>query len=126
MGTDDWRGRLEAVIEAKGMSLRSLALATGKSPGYIHSILHDSPKGPAKDPSFSTLIEIAKALNVSLSYLAYGIEMTGDEEALLVTFGRMTPRQRQALLRMAETTASPESGAPLDGATPPSEPRSGS
>lgn len=97
----DWRGRLQEAIDAKGMTARSVSLAAKLSPGYVHSIIQDG-----KEPSISRLIAIADILGVSLSYLVYGVQMTAEEEDLLLTYARLSRRQREDFLRLAKSTAS--------------------
>lgn len=58
--------RIQRAMEVREMTQADLARATGMSTGLIAQIC----SGVTKDPRFETVIKIAKALDVSLEYLA--------------------------------------------------------
>jgi transcriptional regulator with XRE-family HTH domain len=59
-----WRTRLEAAIEASDMSKREISIAAGLGENYVQQMLRDG-----KEPSVSSLIAIATALDISMSSL---------------------------------------------------------
>ena len=63
---NDLGERINRAMEVREMSQADLARATGMSTGLIAQIC----TGLTKDPRFDTVIRIAKALDVSLEYLA--------------------------------------------------------
>lgn len=58
--------RIQFAMEMRGMTQADLARATGMSTAVIAQIV----TGKTKDPLFGNVIKIAKALDVSLNYLA--------------------------------------------------------
>jgi len=65
-------------IEQSGKSKRAVSIEAGCGPGYVHSILAEG-----KEPTVDRLIAVAKALNVSLSWLLYGYHVSPEVEDLL-------------------------------------------
>ena len=98
-----WRERLAKAAEASGRSLRDISLKAGMGAGYLHGILVEG-----KDPTVGNMMKIADQIGVSLSQIIYGIELGVDEERLLRLYARMSPRQRNAFLEMAQTSAANE------------------
>lgn len=60
--------RIQYAMDMRHMSQADLARATGLGTNLIAYIV----TGQTKDPRFQTVIKIAKALDVSLEYLAGG------------------------------------------------------
>lgn len=58
--------RIQNALDVRGMTQADLARATGLSTGLIAQIV----SGSTKDPRFSNVVRIARALDVSLEYLA--------------------------------------------------------
>lgn len=58
--------RIQHAMEVRGMSQADLARATGIATSNIAYIV----TGKTKDPRFDSVLKIAKALDVSLDYLA--------------------------------------------------------
>ena len=58
--------RIQYAMDKRGMSQADLARATGMRTSKISYIV----TGATKDPQFESVIKIAKALDVSLNYLA--------------------------------------------------------
>lgn len=58
--------RIQAAMDARGMTQADLARATGFSTAVVSQIV----SGKTKDPRFLSVIEIARALGFSLEYLA--------------------------------------------------------
>ena len=71
MGTESKLAlNIQKVLDARGMSQADLARETGLSTAIISQVV----SGKTKDPRFGTVLAIAKALGVSLEYLARGCE----------------------------------------------------
>ncbi|WP_236761842.1 helix-turn-helix domain-containing protein [Agrobacterium tumefaciens] len=94
MGIADWRARLQDALEASGKSAREVSLAAGKGPGYVHSILKEG-----KEPTVDNLIAICGVLNVSLSQVIYGIEMSA-ETAEILSLLENSPNARDGILKI--------------------------
>ena len=58
--------RIQAALDMRDMSQADLARKTGLSTGLIAQIV----SGHTQDPRFSNVVKIARALDVSLNYLA--------------------------------------------------------
>lgn len=58
--------RIQNALDMREMTQADLARATGLSTGLIAQIV----SGRTKDPHFSNVVKIARALDVSLNYLA--------------------------------------------------------
>ena len=89
-----WRDRLLALIKCQDKSKRSVSLAIGASPGYVHSILAEG-----KDPSIDNLLAISNHLGVSAAYLIYGYDVTPEVEEILHLL-QERPESRSAILQL--------------------------
>lgn len=98
--TEMWRDRLAQAIERSGRSLRSISKAVGKADGYLYGVLHEG-----KEPGINTMARLADELNVSLAYLVYGVEMSGNSEKLLRLFAELNDEQQADFLRLAESVS---------------------
>lgn len=58
--------RIQFAMEMRDMTQADLARATGMSTGLVAQIV----SGSTKDPHLSNVVKIARALDVSLNYLA--------------------------------------------------------
>src|SRR5215217_449938 len=94
MENDDWRNRLKTVIQNKGRSKRSISKAIGNGDGYVHSILEEG-----KDPTISNLMAVCQELNVSLSYILYGFNISGETEEILALL-EGHPNAREGVLKI--------------------------
>lgn len=73
-----WKMRLEAALETSGKSKRAVSLASGSGPGYLHSVLTEG-----KDPTIGKLVSICEELNVSASYILYGVNIAPEDEEII-------------------------------------------
>lgn len=96
---ETWRDRLQQQLDSSGRSMRGVSLAAKCGAGYLHDILVTG-----KEPTVDRLMRIADELDVSLSWLLYGIELSQQEEHLLRLYSKLSPRQRQAILDLAATS----------------------
>jgi len=94
MQKTDWRDRLTEAVSKSPKSARAISLAAGLGPGYVHSILKEG-----KDPTVDNLLAIAEQVNVSLSYLMYGLDVSRDTEELIQLI-EQRPRLRPAVLEI--------------------------
>lgn len=73
-------GRIHYAMEQRDMTQADLARATGMSTSKISYIV----SGKTKDPQFQAVVDIAKALDVPLAYLAgqvtYAFVKFGDDQ----------------------------------------------
>lgn len=94
MKKEDWRQRLRNTLSDKDRSMREVSLAIKKGKGYVYSILEEG-----KDPTISNLMEVCRELNVSLSYVLYGFDVSDEtEEILSLLEGH--PSSRHAILQI--------------------------
>lgn len=96
MADEKWRSRLAEAIVAKQMSKRSVSLAAGQGPGYVHSILSEG-----KDPSVANLEAVCRAVGVSLQFVLYGYEISPETERLLRLM-EDHPESRDGILKILE------------------------
>lgn len=89
-----WRDRLRATMKAKKVSARSLSLAAGRAPGYVHGIL-----GEGKDPSVDNALAICSELGISLTYLVYGFDVSPETEEILALLADH-PEARAGILQI--------------------------
>lgn len=94
MEKHDWRSRLIEAIETSDRSMRQVSLAAKKGPGYLHSIL----KG-GKDPTIDNLIDVCATLNISVTKILYGIEISRETEELLSLIEE-NPASRNGVLQI--------------------------
>lgn len=94
MQGSDWRARLEDAIEKSGKSKREISLAAGKGHGYVHSIMVDG-----KDPTIDNLIAICQVLEVSLTQILYGVQMTPETQEILSLI-ESNPNMRSGILQI--------------------------
>jgi len=78
MSDDEWRPRLEAAVGGDGRSLRDISLAAGLSHGYLHGILRNG-----KEPTLDRFIRICAEVNVSLTHVLTGADVSPATEAIL-------------------------------------------
>lgn len=100
MKQDTWRERLEAEIIAQGRSLRSVSEKAGLGANYVYSILREG-----KEPSIERLLEICNVLDVSMSKILKGIEITPAEEEYLELLQSAPEELRQNVLGILRSVA---------------------
>lgn len=81
----DWKIRLEKAASETGRSLRDISLKAGLAHGYLHSILKTD-----RDPTIDNLISVCKEINVSLSYIMFGLELSAETEEISDTSSVMS------------------------------------
>lgn len=96
MENHEWRARLELAIKRSGKSKRSISLASGNGPGYVHSITTEG-----KDPKIGNLVSVCNALDVDVLYILHGIEATPAQVRLLKII-QDHPDQTDAILSLLE------------------------
>jgi transcriptional regulator with XRE-family HTH domain len=99
---DRWRDRLKAAFLASGKSMRAVSLESGCAHNYLFEILETG-----KEPGMDRLLRVAEALDVSLPWLLYGVEIGPREERLLKLYAMLPEAQQRAMLDLAEL-ANPE------------------
>jgi hypothetical protein len=96
MTENTWRERLQDAIDKSGRSARSVSIKAKRGPGYVHSILKEG-----KDPTIESLIAICAELQISLTWVIYGFEMTPATEQLLSLI-EQNPDDRAAVLQLLQ------------------------
>lgn len=95
-----WRDRLLEAIKASGRSQRSLSLAANLGAGAVNSWFTEG-----KEPSVANFIAVAQELNVSVSWLLYGINISRETEELLQLL-ESQPDARDGILQVLRAKAS--------------------
>lgn len=73
-----WRIRLMACIEEEGRSLRSISLQAGLGQNYLNQMVSDR-----KEPGIEVVRRLCDVLNVSVTYIVTGNELSKLDEELL-------------------------------------------
>ena len=92
-----WRDRLREAFERSGLSAREVSIRAGQSPNYLPSILK-----AGQSPSIDKFIRLADVLNVSITWLVLGTELGPEQERFLRAYSKLSPKQRQAILDLAD------------------------
>lgn len=90
----EWRARLEDAVKKSGKSSRAISLAAGMAHGYVHSIIKSG-----KDPTIDNLIAICEVLNVSLTQILYGVQMSQETQEILSLI-ETNPNMRSGILQI--------------------------
>lgn len=98
MTQGDWRARLRQALENSGRSMRAVSLAAKRGPGYLFSILDEG-----KDPTVDNLVAICEVLNVSVTKILLGTDVSPEDEKILSQLGN--PERRRKLLEFLQTEA---------------------
>jgi transcriptional regulator with XRE-family HTH domain len=98
MENNSWRERLQAAVDASGRSMREISMSSGMSENYLRTILAND-----REPGIDNLIAICQTLGVSSGYIILGYEVSGEAEALLRDFIKLSPRQRRAIMETAKS-----------------------
>jgi hypothetical protein len=93
---NEWRQRLLKAIEKDGRSPRAISLAANLGPNYLAQMID---RGTA--PSTPALVSLCDVLNISVTYVFTGADMTPDQEELLRLSAEMPDRQKDLLIEMA-------------------------
>ena len=102
--------RLAGILEARDIPAKELALKSGLSRRYVNALL----SGERKSPTLERALAIARALGVSLDWLATGEtrspeELTPVEQTLVDSYRVITSERIKAmLLRSAKDMAADE------------------
>ena len=95
--------RIQKVLRFRDMSQAEVCRLTGLSSAKVSQVV----SGKTSDPRISTIVPIAKALDVSLDYLVFGKQASSpfigeEQEELNDRFESLNDRGRARLLEEAE------------------------
>lgn len=93
----DWRARLSEKIDQSGESYRSLSAKCGFGPNFVSEFM-----AGGKAPSADRVVKLADVLNVSLSYVFTGVEMSRDDERFLRAVAEMSDDEKRHLMALLE------------------------
>jgi len=79
----DWRENLRRLLKERGMNMKTASEKAGLDASMVYKIL----KKPNADPQISTVRGLAKALNVSIDELMYGVVPSADPVKLTPVVG---------------------------------------
>lgn len=88
-----WRNRLIDAINADGRSDRAISLAAGLGPNFVNEL-----RNQTKEPGVEKIMKLADELNVSLTYLFMGSDVTAEDEAFLRLYRQYSDEERAGLL----------------------------
>lgn len=94
-----WQQRLEIALEKSGLSLRAASLKAGRGSSYLHGMLSRKDR----EPSLAALADVAEALGVSATWLAFGVDLSASSEELLKQFSQLSEEQQQAVLLLTKS-----------------------
>lgn len=100
MANEDWKSRLLATIKEKKTSQRHVSLAAGLGPGYVNSWFNKEQK----EPTVENLLKVCEVLNVSVSYILFGVQMSAETEQILHLLEK-NPDTRDAVLKILRPAA---------------------
>lgn len=92
---DGWLERLDAAIKGDGRKPRTISLAAGLGPNYLGEVF----KG--KVPGVDKLIKICGELNVSVTYILTGTDVSAESEEMLSILATLPADQQATLLSLA-------------------------
>lgn len=89
-----WLTRLIGEIERSKRSMRSISLDAGLGENYIQQMIGVE----GKDPGFDSVAKICDTLNISITYLVTGAQMSHFEEEVLFLLASLDDRSKNSLL----------------------------
>lgn len=109
MENNSWRERLALAVKESGLSYRAASVKAGRGPGYIHGLLRDG-----KEPTIDYFISLAEALDVSFTWLAFGVDLSTESENLVRMFDQMSPEKKKTILDLAKMLAADDHSRPTN------------
>jgi transcriptional regulator with XRE-family HTH domain len=100
MADDEWRMRLQEVVDKSGKSLRAISIKAGCSHGYLHGILNED-----KEPTINRLVRLCAELDVSVIYIVLGIRWSTTQEPLARLVAELPDDQQKLLVDLATALA---------------------
>lgn len=99
-----WLSRLTTEIlkyeDGTGASYRQMGLKAGLGPNYISQLLNDEKW---KEPLFSNVVKICHQVDVSITYIVTGAEMTRMHEEVLTLMAQLPEAQQKSFLAFLRT-----------------------
>lgn len=92
----DWRGRLQAALKERDMSMRAASIGAKLGPGVVNSWFKEG-----KDPSMSNLLAVCEFAGISAAYVIFGLHMSEDT-LKLVRLLEKHPDRRGGILQLLE------------------------
>jgi hypothetical protein len=100
----DWLVRLisaaEAYIAQHGSSLRAVSKAAGLNGNFLTQLKADEDW---REPLFGNVVMLCRAINVSITYIVTGAEMTQGAEVFLSQLARLSEDQQKSVLALLES-----------------------
>ncbi|MEY8099675.1 hypothetical protein AB9F29_20045 [Falsihalocynthiibacter sp. S25ZX9] len=94
LSLDQVRERLQKSLDKSGKSMRTTSIEAGAGAGYLHSLLKDK-----KEPGICRLAAICDVLDVSLTYVLHGYDVSPETEAIMnLLEGK--PAKRESILNI--------------------------
>ena len=104
MSTDTWEARLHQAIRERwvdqGRSLTELSLNVKMGRNFVSQMLNDG-----KAPRAQDVVNLAQQLGVSLTWLFLGVDMTPEDEQLLMIASKIDTDQKKKLLELLNSIA---------------------
>jgi lambda repressor-like predicted transcriptional regulator len=102
---NDWRNRLIAAIKADGRSLRSISRTAKLGPNFVNQLVKSS-----RIPGVDQFLRLTTVLGVSPTKILIGVEMTPEDEELLLLAARLSDEGRAHLLSLFQEIQARERG----------------
>jgi hypothetical protein len=104
MSTETWEARLRQAIQERwvdqGRSLTELSLNIHNGRNFVSQMLTEGKAPRAKD-----VVNLAAQLQISLSWLFLGVDMTQEDEQLLMIASKIDTHQKKKLLELLNSIA---------------------
>lgn len=105
-GRPDWLKRLIAEIEREAernrRSYRSMSLAAGFGANYIQQLVTNEKRSPG----FDEVVRLCDMLNVSITYIVTGADISHEDEKFIESFRSLSEEQRSRFLGLLESFVS--------------------
>lgn len=102
-----WLNRLVAEIEKRhadgtGVSLRKISTEAGLGPNFVSQLMADN----WKEPSFGRVVKLCDYMDISVTYIVTGAEMSHMQEQMLSQLAAMPEHQQRSVVGLLRTLSS--------------------
>jgi len=90
---ENWKTRLLQAIDSDGRSDRAISTAANLGVNFVNEL-----RNTAKEPSVEKILRLAAELNLSVTYLFLGRDLSRDDEDLLLVLQSLPASAKEGLL----------------------------
>lgn len=98
-----WRERLKEILEERQLSMREVSIASGCGHGYLYKILREN-----SEPTLDKLMKVANYLDLSLSWLLTGLDVSKQTEDFTLLYESLSPEQRERVFLLLQSMTPPK------------------